>query len=258
MSNIVSINGYPVQYHNGEPEIDDLSIADRLEYAQHRDIRKLIKRMINNGQLTESHVRATVARLPNGIKSTAYYLTEKGCLKVIVKSETKMADEITDEIIDVFIAARKDATRPRPVRSRYVDPLIEREKQGVEVVRSRLRVAKLLGTDVPMARAIAVDAAKAEVGIDYTPMLAHNSVQDAPLTPTELGRRLGIDKGRIGMQVNAELERLGLQAKEGNEWRPTEKGRPYCTVNPYKSPNGDHSGYRVLWYPSVTKFIRLQ
>jgi hypothetical protein len=103
-------------------------------------------------------------------------------------------------------------------------------------------------TDQAMARAVAVDQVRNAIGIDFTPLLTNNNIDEAPVTPTELGKELGIS----GRKINAELETYGFQAKcdDGN-WMPTEKGKPFCTVNPYKAPNSDHTGYRVLWYKKV-------
>jgi hypothetical protein len=43
MSNVISIHGYTITTHNGEPMVEDLEVATRLGYPQGRDIRKLIK-----------------------------------------------------------------------------------------------------------------------------------------------------------------------------------------------------------------------
>ena len=110
MSNTVSIQGYTLHMHSNEPMVGDLELAERLGYAQPRDIRKLVKRLLESGRVSPSEVRATVARLPNGSDSTSFHLGEKATLKIIVKSETEKADQITDEIIDVFIEARSGKT----------------------------------------------------------------------------------------------------------------------------------------------------
>jgi hypothetical protein len=52
MSNIASIHGYSVQYHNGEPMIEDLELAKRLGYENPYNIRKLVRSMMEAGQLS--------------------------------------------------------------------------------------------------------------------------------------------------------------------------------------------------------------
>lgn len=246
MSNIVSINGYRIQYHNGDPMIEDLELARRLGYELPYDIRKLIRRMLDSGQLTQEQVFATTAKTSGkgGRPGVTYYLGEFASLKVTTKSETENADEITNEIIQVFIDAKNGK---RPVR-RAADPVITQARQASALMSTYLKVSKLLGTDIQTARAIAVERVRADVGMDFAPLLIGNSVADAPMTPTDLGKEIGLS----GRKMNAALERDGFQARDDHdEWRPTEKGKPYCTVNPYKSPNSDHVGYRVLWYRRV-------
>jgi hypothetical protein len=246
MSNIISINGYRLQYHNGEPMIEDLELAKRLGYELPYDIRKLIRRMLDSGQLTQEQVFATVAKTSEkgGRPGVTYYLGEFAALKVTTKSDTENADEITNEIIQVFI----DAKHGKPPVPRATDPVITKARQADALMTTYLKVSKLLGTDIPTARAIAVEHVRTTIGMDFRPLLIGNNVAEAPLTPTDLGKELGLN----ARKMNVALEQDGFQEKdEHDEWRPTEKGRPYCTVNPYKSPNSDHVGYRVLWYRRV-------
>ncbi|MCK7581040.1 MAG: helix-turn-helix domain-containing protein [Chromatiales bacterium] len=116
---------------------------------------------------------------------------------------------------------------------------------------STLKAAKLLGTDEPMAKAVAVDIVRERVGVDFSPLLIGNTVDEAPMTSTELGREWGL-AGKIGEKMNAALLDQGYAVKnENGDWVPTEKGKPYATVNPYKSPYSGHSGYRTLWYRRI-------
>lgn len=254
MGNIVSIHGYQVQYHGSEPMIEDLELGKRLGYAEPRMIRKLIKRMLENNQLKPEQVRSTVERLSNGAISTTYCLGEFASLKVTTKSETENADEITNEVIRVFIDARKG----KPARTE--DPVIASHRKALVIGRTYLSLGKMFGTDVAMSRAIAADRIKAATGVDVAPLLAHNSVEEAPVTPTELGKTVGLS----AVAMNQALQDAGLQVKgpvdpksKKADWTPTEKGKPYCTVNPYKAPNSEHTGYRALWYPRVLAALNL-
>jgi|GEM_PF-1288170 len=138
--------------------------------------------------------------------------------------------------------------QPKARRSSVTDPLILQYKQADAVLSSTMKAAKLLGTDKAMARVLAVDAARQKTGIDYGNLLVGNSVEEKPVTPTVLGK----DHGWTGKKTNINLETAGYQAKdEDGQWLPTEIGKPFCTVNSYKSPNSAHTGYRVLWYRRV-------
>lgn len=248
MSNIVSIHGYTIVHHNGEPMIEDLELAKRLGYAEPRMIRRLIKNMLERGQLKPEQVCAGAAQTSDkgGRPATVFHLGEFACLKVTTQAGTEKADEITDEIIRVFIDVR-EAGHGVP-RRRYVDPVIEKNRQAVAIAQATLRLGKMFGTDQAMARAIAAEQIKTATGMDVTPLLANNSVDEAPVTPSVLGKELGIS----AQKMNKELEEQGFQRRDENgDWTPTEKGKPFCTVNPYKAPNSDHTGYRVLWYRQV-------
>lgn len=250
MRNVISIQGYTLHTHNDEPMVGDIELAERLGYERPRKIRELINRMLDRGQLKPEWVclRAGQTSEKGGRPANVCHLSEKAALKVIVKSETDKSDQITDEIIDVFIAARKGETvKPK----RYVDPVIEQHKQAVGVCRSTLQLAKMMGTDLAMARAIAGERVEALTGIDVRPMLKGNSVEETPLTPTVLGKELGLS----GRAMNAALVEAGLQIKNGSDWEPTDKAKGLYTKNPFKSKSSDHTGYQLLWYRCVLDLV---
>ena len=114
-----------------------------------------------------------------------------------------------------------------------------------------LYIAKALGTDEPMARAVAIDIVREQTGVDFGRMLSGNGVDEAPMTSTDLGKAWGLT-GKVGEKMNAALCKQGFAEKnEHGDWVPTEKGKPYCTCNPFKSPHSSHTGYRTLWYRRV-------
>lgn len=112
---IVRVNGWDLVKGEGEdePRIRDLDLAERLQYRESRLIRKLIKRLIDDGFLACIHVRSTVERtsMPRGgVRETEvqeYYLTEAEALLVISRSETVAATRIMQEVIGVYVALRR-------------------------------------------------------------------------------------------------------------------------------------------------------
>lgn len=98
-----------------EPTIRDLDLAERLGYSRPRKIRELIEKLIERGQLTSVKWRPTVGRQTVGrgrggereYEANEYHLTEGQALKVIARSETEVADAILDEMIRVFMLARR-------------------------------------------------------------------------------------------------------------------------------------------------------
>lgn len=108
-------NGWLVGFRQGdsEPLIRDVDLGARLKFGRPRDIRPLIERMEGDGRIGQVHVRDAVSRtsMPRGgfreevVKE--YWLTEAQALKVAAKSETDVADALLDEMIAVYMAARR-------------------------------------------------------------------------------------------------------------------------------------------------------
>lgn len=103
------IGGWLLAFSAGdeEPRIRDIDLAVRLNYATPIDIRKLIRRMIGDGKISNVKVIATVAKTSGGRPGSEYWLTEAQALKVAARSETEPADALLDEMIHVFQLARR-------------------------------------------------------------------------------------------------------------------------------------------------------
>lgn len=88
----------------GGPRIHDLALAERLEFSQALDIRKLIKR--NEAKLLSFGILATVAKIHEGAgRPTAeYFLNQKQAIFICMKSETERAFDVQIEIVHVFDA----------------------------------------------------------------------------------------------------------------------------------------------------------
>ncbi len=116
------INSWDVVEVDGEPTVKDTDLAERLGFERPRNIRNLIKRMVESGSFGGALPCSTEEVPENGGKiATVYHLNEKQALKVISKSETKKADEIMDEVIDVFLAFRSGKLQPQqPLSSMQV------------------------------------------------------------------------------------------------------------------------------------------
>ncbi len=251
MNSIMEVQGYTLHLHNNELMVEDLELGKRLGYSEPRLIRRLIKNLLESGALRTETVCDTVSQTSprGGRPSTIYWLNEKAALKVITKSETAMADAITDEIIDVYMAARRGELKPRPQ-----DEVTVPFKRAETVARSTLRLCKMLGTETGMAKAIAVEEVRRVTGLDLSRMIAGNQAEEVPLTPTRLGEVAGISAA----DMNRVLLHNGLQVKTGpSKYEPTAKGRPFCTLNPYQSPYSEHTDYRPLWFRRVLDVLDL-
>jgi len=249
--NDLMINGYSLTVQNGEAMVRDTDLADKLGYARPYDVRKLIKRMISRGQIKPNLFVATHDKKEGrGRPGTAYYLSQSSAIKVITKSETDIADEITDEVIDVFIAARDE---PRPKDLIDSDPIIIKANQAKAIAQCYVEVGGSFGTSPEMAAAVAAEQARRITGFDLTPLLANNSVEEVPVNATRLGKHLGLS----GRKMNTLLEDLQYQFKDiEGDWYPTEKGKPFSSNNPAQSKTSSWSGYQLLWYPKVIEEIK--
>lgn len=190
-----------------------------------------------------------------GGKQEMAVINEPGLYSLILGSRKPEAKAfkrwITHEVIPA-IRQTGSYTLPKANRATTTDSCILKHRQAKVITSTILSIAKWFGTDAPMARAIAADSVKQQTGIDLQPLLVGNILDDKPVTPTELGKPLGWS----GKGTNAHLAMAGLQTRnEDHEWIPTDKGKPYCTCNPYKSPHSDHTGYRVLWYRTVLALL---
>lgn len=160
-------------------------------------------------------------------------------------AQVALTHHLDDEVSkQVSVAVNRHAARSG-------DPLALKYKQAKTIASCSMSIFKLFGADEPMARVLSAEKVKEEVGIDFSKVLASNSVDEAPMTSTDLGKAWGLTS-KIGEKMNAALHKQGYAEKnEHGDWVPTEKGKPYCTCNPYKSPNSSHTGYRTLWYRRV-------
>jgi hypothetical protein len=92
---------------DAEPRILDLRIAERLGYAVPRDIRKIIRRSVN--ELTRHGIlchRGTNTG-ERGRPAHEFWLNEAQAILICMKSETTLAADVRAEIIAVFQAYRR-------------------------------------------------------------------------------------------------------------------------------------------------------
>jgi hypothetical protein len=158
----------------GEHTIRDLDWAERLKYDRPRNIRNLIKRMAEAGKLGQV-VCFTVEQTPGsagGRPATEYYLTKAQALKVAAKSETAFADELLDQMIQVFLVATGHAPAIAPAEPRLSggdsedDKLIAVIETQLQLARANQRMkaelAQMAVQQTELARAQTAQAAKVD------------------------------------------------------------------------------------------------
>jgi Rha family phage regulatory protein len=135
-------------------------------------------------------------------------------------------------------------------------------KEVAATFRAFHSIARTAGLDRNQASLSAARATKAETGVDpierlgVTHLLAPQ--QEAALTPTQIGARLG---GKSGIAVNRLLLARGFQTqvpevKGSPSWHPTELGRPHAVWTDTGKQHGDGRPVRqLLWVASIIPFI---
>lgn len=99
-----SSSTFPLTVISGEPRVHDLALAERLEFSNAIDIRKLIRRY--EDKLLNLGILATVAKIHDGAgrPGIEFYLNQKQSIFICMKSETDRAFDVQVEIVRVFDA----------------------------------------------------------------------------------------------------------------------------------------------------------
>jgi len=167
----------------------------------------------------------------------------------------------------LFVASRFDAVIHAKVQKRWealetgeAQPSLQTKKrtlaqpiphkQAHDIIKYNMQISKLLGTDAPMAKAIAVEDARRATGLDFTKLLPMAEVKEIPVGIRKIAPLAGVKEG----QVSAALLALGLGEKDDKgKWSLTEKGKKLKagSMEPYKSQHSEHVGYNCKWFESV-------
>lgn len=139
------VDGWPlaVAPNPGQTRIRDLDLAGKLAYARPRDIRLLIKRLLDSGALVDVHVRDTVQRtsMPRGgereVAVTEYWLTLPQALKVCAQAETAVASGVTDQMIAVFLRVPQLLAGAEEERRHYVALCVQLEARDAASIWER-------------------------------------------------------------------------------------------------------------------------
>ena len=130
-----------------EPKISDLELARKLGYEHRlRDLRKRIKRYIDDKILNDVEVRATVAQTSGGRPGIMYMLNEQQALFVAARCETEIAHEILKEMIQVFTLARRGML-----------PVQQNTAQGLDAVQFGTAIARAIVESCAASNAMVVE-----------------------------------------------------------------------------------------------------
>lgn len=250
-----TVNGYTVHYQAGEPMIQDLELAERLGYSEPRMIRKLIKRMLEKGQLREGQFCDAVSQNTGkrGRPGKTYYLGEFACLKVTTQAETAKADQITNEIIQVFIDVRRGQVPSATPIQPQAQPVLSSTQAKLEIARAAADMLRL--SETSKLRMLA-DVAKSE-GIDSSFLPAYVNeplVRAISHLLKSHGSALSAqaaNKALIAMGIIEELERPSKGATKRFK-SLTEAGLKYgCNENSPQNPRETQPLYYEHTFPEL-------
>jgi hypothetical protein len=208
-------NGWPVGFRPGDttPLVRDIDLGTRLRYPRPRKVRELIERMIAADQLVNVHVRPATGRtsMPKGgfreETGDEYWLTEAQALKVAARSETEIANELLDEMIAVYMAARRgELPGPTAPAPQQTPEALRRAELTAEALRG-------MGDHIAPAQK---DAIRAHIvalctGLDAKRLLPVQ--EERWKRPDEIAAELGVTR----YEVSRALTALKLREKERSD-----------------------------------------
>ena len=241
---------FPLTIHdaNGQRWVTAAQVGEALG---HSNIRKLISDLTNAGEIQEGKhfCNLTLHHDSDGRFAPTILLSCRGVIRVSMRAQTDRAVAFRDFSEEVLYQVMETGTYAGPSLKQFLTS--RQYKEAAEITKIHVSLAKAMGTNLEMARALGVDRARMETGVDYGPLLIGcNAVPEKPLTATELGKMATPPVSARAM--NQMLMAAGLQVKnDSDEWGPTEKGKAFCSLEPFKIRNSEHTGYRILWFKRV-------
>jgi len=116
------------------------------------------------------------------------------------------------------------------------------------VLRETLEIYGLLGVPKHLAQIESVKEVQRTTGLDFSSALQLSASQDdikdeeVMLEPQEMASILGLTSA---IATNKVLADLGLQVRDGKNWKPSPYGSQYCVRHAWKK--GTKSGYNWKW-----------
>lgn len=226
----------------GLPWFNATDVCDALEMGNPS---QAIKSHVDTDDLQKLEVIDNLGRTQR-----ANHVNESGLYALILGSTKDAAKRfkrwVTSEVLPTL---RRAGT--------YTAPAAPAVGPSADVVQSLLMigeaVARVPGVKAGMAMACTLNAIEKATGMpaaDLRLALPSDRLSACTLNATGLGNLMGLS----GRAVNTLLAESGLQVRNArNEWELTEPGREWGESLPFS--RGGHSGYQILWNPSVKTLL---
>ena len=188
---------------------------------------------------------------PGGIQEMIT-INEPGLYALVLGSRKAEAKRFKRWVThEVLPAIRKTGSYAVPARAALPAPTQDRVTSLLLIGEA---VAKVPGVKAGIAMAATLTCIHENTGLTIETLRRALPAANEPtcsLNATQLGKLVGLS----AKTTNLRLANLGLQVRnERDEWELTEPGEAWAEAMPY-SRNG-HSGYQILWNPSVAQELR--
>jgi len=222
-----------------------IEVAEITE-KKHLHVMRDIRSLIDQGAITESNFGLSEYKDASGKSNPMYSLDFKASMVLVTGYDAVKRAAVIDRWVALETGEAKPAIQAKKRAPRQSIP----HKQAHDIIKYEMQIGKLLGTDAPMAKAIAVEDARRETGLDFTKLLPMAELKEIPVGIRKIAPLAGVKEG----QVSAALLALGLGEKDDKgKWSITEKGKQLKagSMEPFKSQHSEHVGYTCKWFESV-------
>lgn len=188
---------------------------------------------------------------PGGSQSMTV-VSESGLYNLVLGSRKAEAKRFKRWVThEVLPAIRKTGSYAVPAMAALPAPTQDRVTSLLLIGEA---VAKVPGVKAGIAMAATLTCIHENTGLTIETLRRALPAANEPicsLNATQLGKLVGLS----AKTTNLRLANMGLQVRnERDEWELTESGEAWAEAMPY-SRNG-HSGYQILWNPSVAQELR--
>jgi len=244
MNELVTINGKQVV-------TSSRNVAEHFE-KEHKHVLDSIRAILAAENSAAKFFHETTYE-NRGKQYPEYLMNRDGFALLVMGFTGKAALEWKMKYIDAFNAMEKSIKTPQLApnphyRTRMIGTAVR------DIGKTAESIERVFAVKHGMALASAMEMVGESYGIDTAPLKRLIPAEESPgyLNATMLAGKLGL-LSKTGnpkaADANAKLAELGLQKKEGKEWRLTDKGREYGEEKPF-TRNG-HSGYNIGWNEKV-------
>ena len=246
--------------YDGKIYADSRDVAEMVK-MRHADLIRNIERYIDvlskNAKLrcSDYFIERTYHQAGNGKEVKRYDITKIGCDMVANKLTGEKGILFTAAYVKQFDEMQKELSTPKLTPSpRYRSRRLSTAVDDMEKTAEALSKIFKVNAGIAYSKAISMIEPLYGVSFDTIKDLLPAAQHDTGfLTATQIGEKIG----KSAKETNLLMAGLGLQHKEGKEWRLDDAGREYGEVIPYTADSG-HSGYQIKWNEKVVEFLLQQ